>query len=236
MRPSPTPFFLLALLTIAGCRAPSDRTNPHQDAPEIVAAALANPAFEWETAATPHFHLHAPTGSLAASRFDAVGRELERARAGVLARLNEQDSAEPTEVFIVDSREQMQPLVGQPAGGWTETDANAVFFTYSGDGEPAYRHELGHLYSWRRWGDPAGLWLSEGVAVYSVGGCAGRDLHEWAAALNATGKLVPLRDLEPFDFSQAAPHLEAASFVQYVPEAHGIEAVKSLWRGGLDIA
>ncbi len=157
MRP---PLVLLALLTVAGCRAPSDRTDPHQDAPEVVAAALADPAFEWTTAATPHFHLHAPTGSLAAGRLDAVGREAERARADVLARLGERDSAEPaaepTEVFVVESRGQMEALVGQPAGGWTETDANAVFVTYDRDGGAAYRHELGHLYSWRRWGDPAG--------------------------------------------------------------------------------
>ncbi len=236
MRPSLLPRALLVLLAVAACRAPSDSADPHQEAPEIVAAALANPAFAWKAAATPHFHLHASTGSLAADGFDAVGRAIERARADVLARLNEQDAAERAEVFIVETREQMQLLVGQPAGGHTEPGANALFFTYSDDGAPAYRHELGHLYSWRRWGRPAALWLSEGVAVWAVGGCAGRDLHGWAAALDATGKLAPLDSLEPFDFSRAAPHLEAASFVQYVAESYGIEAVKALWQGGLAVS
>jgi hypothetical protein len=36
-----------------------------------------------------------------------------------------------------------------------------------------------------------------------------------------------------FDFARAAPHLLAGSFITFLAEAHGIAAVKTLWREGL---
>ncbi len=226
---------LAVLLAPFGCR--SAREAPPRPAPaEIVRAALANPAFRWQTRETEAFRIHAAEGSHAAARLDTVGRALAEAAAVVRARLGAEEVAGRVEVFVVDSREQMAPLVGLPAGGWPDTRANAAFFVHGPEGASPYRHELGHLVSWRAWGDPAALWVSEGVAVYAVGGCAGRGLHEWAASLLAGGLLVPLRELEPFDFTRAAPHLEAGSFVQYVAETHGLGAVRALWSGGLDAA
>jgi hypothetical protein len=208
------------------------------DSPEIVRAALVHPGFRWQTRETARFRLHVAEGSYAAARVDTVGRALAQAWEDVSARLGARGEPEPERVdaFVVEDRDQIAELVGQPAGGWSDTRANAAFFVYNGEGAPPYRHELGHLVSWRRWGDPAALWLSEGVAVYAVGGCAGRGLHEWAASLAADGLLVPLGELEPFDFTKAAPHLEAGSFVAYVAETYGVEAVRALWSGGLGAA
>lgn len=227
---------LAAFLGLSGCRSTEEMPEPHTVPPEIVRAALANPAFRWQTREIPGFRLHVPQGSYAASRADTVSRTLEQAWEEVSARLSTRGAPETVEAFVVEDREQIAALVGQPAGGWSDTRANAAFFVYNADGAPPYRHELGHLLSWRQWGDPAALWLSEGVAVYAVGGCAGHGLHEWAASMAADGLLVPLRALEPFDFTKAAPHLEAGSLVQYVAETHGIEAVRTLWAGGLGAA
>lgn len=230
------PILLAVLLASSGCRSAEEAPAPQQATAEIVRAALAHPDFRWQTHETAGFRVHAAEGSHAAARIDTVSRALAEAAADVRERLGAEGVAERAEVFFVDSREQMAPLVGQPAGGWSDTRANAAFFVHSPDGASPYRHELGHLVSWREWGDPDAMWLSEGVAVYAVGACAGHGLHEWAASLLAGGLLVPLRELEPFDFMRAAPHLEAGSFVQYVAETHGLGAVRSLWAGGLGAA
>lgn len=76
-------------------------------------------------------------------------------------------------LFLVRDREDVRQLVGQPAGGWTEPDANAVLAAVSDAVSPPLRHELGHLYSHRLWGPPHAAWLSEGVAAFAVGHCAG---------------------------------------------------------------
>jgi hypothetical protein len=99
---------------------------------------------------------------------------------------------------------------------------------------PPLRHELGHLYSHRLWGPPHGTWLSEGVAVFAVGHCAGIALHRWAAAIQRAGEPVTLGHLQSsFDFTRAAPHLLAGSFITFLAERHGIEAVRALWQHGL---
>lgn len=99
---------------------------------------------------------------------------------------------------------------------------------------PPLRHELGHLYSWRSWGPPAGYWLSEGVAVYAAGDCKGEDLHAWAAKLTLENKLQDFSHLEQdLDFSSAAAHLQAGSFVKYVMEKYGVRSFRLIWEEGL---
>ncbi|HEX9950662.1 MAG TPA: hypothetical protein VGB53_02760 [Rubricoccaceae bacterium] len=227
---------LAVLLASAGCRSTEEAPAEGPGPPEIVRAALAHPGFRWQTRTAPHFLLHVPEGSYASTRVDTVSRALAQAWDDVSTRLSIDGEPERVEAFVVEDRNEIAALVGQPAGGWSDTRANAAFFVYNAEGAPPYRHELGHLLSWRRWGDPAALWLSEGVAVYAVGGCAGHGLHEWAASLAADGLLVPLNALEPFDFTKAAPHLEAGSFLAYVAETHGIGALRALWSGGLRAA
>lgn len=41
---------------------------------------------------------------------------------------------------------------------------------------------------------------------------------------------------DSFDFSKAAPHLQAGSFVQFLVEDFGVEALKKIWKGGLEIS
>jgi hypothetical protein len=125
-------------------------------------------------------------------------------------------------------------LTGQAAGGWTEPDANAVFAAVADSAPPALRHELGHLYSHRLWGRPHADWLSEGVALFAAGHCGGIPLHRWAAAILQSGDASSLDALErEFDFSRAVPHLLAGSFISFLAEDHGFEAVSILWRDGL---
>jgi hypothetical protein len=165
-----------------------------------------------------------------------LGRTTVDARELVLRRLGEHgNSGHGTiHVFLVRNPDDIRTMVGQPAGGWTEPAANAVFAAVADSAPPALRHELAHLYSHRLWGHPHAARLSEGVAVFAVGHCAGIPLHRWAAAILRSGDAHSLEALErEFDFSRAAPHLLAGSFITFLAEAHGLEAVRILWRDGL---
>jgi hypothetical protein len=207
-----------------------------ETASPFVRAALANDRFRWYTSESAHFRLHAPEDSYAFAQLDLLATVAETARGFVLAQLAERDSTESPviDLLFVENDDEMHALVGQRAGGWTYPAANAVVAVVEESGGPALRHELAHLYSHRFWGSPATGWISEGVAMYAVGHCAGLRLHQWAAALAASRKLVSLRSLEHhFDFSQAAPHLEAGSFVTFVRDRYGMTALRALWTGGL---
>jgi hypothetical protein len=73
--------------------------------------------------------------------------------------------------------------------------------------------------------------------VFAVGHCAGIPLHQWAAAILGSGEPASLDHLRrEFDFARAVPHLLAGSFVTFVAERHGIQAVKALWQRGHDSA
>lgn len=190
----------------------------------------------WKTETTTHFVVYGVEGSFAAARLGALAETAQQARSVVLDQLGESEAgAEPrAHIFLVRGPDDLRTLVGQPAGGWAEPDANAILAVATDSTPPPLRHELAHLYSHRLWGRPHSAWLSEGVAVFAVGHCAGVPLHAWAAAIQRGGETAGLELLErEFDFTRAAPHLLAGSFVAFVAESHGMAAVRALWGAGL---
>lgn len=99
-------------------------------------------------------------------------------------------------------------------------------------------HELTHLFAWNTFGTPSSVMLSEGLAVYAGLSFAGDDailsLHEFCAAYAQAGFLPQisadlayqghLRNLENY--------FAAGSFVQFLIERHGIEALARLYSTG----
>jgi hypothetical protein len=233
--------FALAALAVAGgmsCSGAPQGSAADADADHpFVDRVLSHPGIEWRAVTTEHFVVHGIAGAWAGDHVASLATHAERARIFVLRRIGEDGvrSQPRAHVFLVRGPDDFRALVGQPAGGWTEPAANAVLAAVGEQAPPPLRHELGHLYSHRLWGPPHGAWLSEGVAVFAVGHCAGSPLHQWAAAIQRAGEPVSLGPLQRgFDFTRAAPHLLAGSFVTFVAERHGIEAVRTLWQHGLD--
>jgi hypothetical protein len=229
----------LGIFVCASCGSTDATERAPVNVPRFVQAALDNPAFQWRRRTTTHFQVYAIEGSHADLRLDSVAGAVELERRFVLTRLGEtaQNETDRMHVFFLRNPEDFRMLVGQPAGGWTEPDARAVLVAASVTAAPPLRHELAHLFSHILWGAPSADWLSEGVAVFAVGHCAGRPLHQWAAALEVAGMLVPISALEQaFDFTRAAPHLQAGSFITFVAERFGPRAVQALWNGGLRAA
>lgn len=191
-------------------------------------------AYSWEKLETENFVIYVPKDSKHTKKIKEIGKRTEESKNQVLEILQGVKPEEKPVIFFLETRDQMNQLVGHPAGGWTETRQNTVFVVEN-DEEPApLRHELGHLYSWRTWGKPMGYWLSEGVAVYAAGDCSGHSLHIWAAGIDWNQKSRSLRYLEEnWDFTKAAPHLQAGSFVKYVIEKYGSKAFIEIWEKGM---
>lgn len=200
----------------------------------MILTALSASEIEWISEETENFILYAPEGSYAAEKFPELKTKTEAARQVVMERLQVVKQETAPRLLFLEHRETMQRFTGIAAGGRAVVEENGVFYVMNPERNPPLRHELGHLYSWRSWGAPAGYWLSEGVAVYAAGDCAGRELHAWAAKLALENKLTDFADLEQrFDFSKAAPHLQSGSFVKYVMEKYGVRSFRMLWENGL---
>lgn len=231
---------VLTLILAASCGGEREAVVLPPQAEHLFVERVANhPGVVWRVDTTDHFIVRGVVHSYSGDNLGSLARGVEQARVRVLQQLGETVGSEGARahVFLVRDRDDIRELVGQAAGGWTDPDANAVVVAVNDSVPPPLRHELGHLYSHRLWGPPHATWLSEGVAVYAAVQCAGIPLHTWAAAVHRSGDAEPLRVLEhEFDFSRAAPHLLAGSFVLFVAEVHGIAAVRVLWRGGLGSA
>jgi hypothetical protein len=158
-------------------------------------------------------------GSPAERLLPTLAADAERAIAANLAWLGEPAARVKLRLFFVGSREQMRPLTG----------ANDSV-------RPALRHELMHLLSWRLWGTPGGVWLSEGVASVAAGSCRGWSFDDVAAALDRAGRLVAFDELrQRFIFAGeagAARYLQSASVVAYIERVHGRRRLRAFWSTG----
>ena len=226
-------FFLLFSLLLTACSSTNGEQVTHSS--ELIVKTLSNPEFLWIETLTDDFNIYSLDNSHASENIEKLKTGLTASSATILDRFSLIKPREKPTVFFINSRTQMQELVGHSSGGWAAVRDNAVFYVYNSKSNPQLKHELGHLYTWTNWGDPYHYWLSEGMAVLSSGSCRNENFHTWAAYLDRTKKITPIEDLElkPFDFSKVEPHLQAASLLYFIEERFGLEVLKETWKKGL---
>jgi hypothetical protein len=186
---------------------------------------------EWQTHQAPTGHIHYRGNSYTARTLPQITTAVDSARRQILAFLQLRD-AEPIEVFFVDSRAEMQQLVGQPIGGMVQSGERTALLVYNESYSPFLTHELTHLYTHHHWGAPrAGRWISEGMATLAAGDCQGNTLAALVKGLQEDSKLRPLPELiAKFDsVDEVTANLQAASIVEFLWQQRGLGAVRKLW-------
>jgi hypothetical protein len=186
---------------------------------------------EWLTHSSPTGHIHYRGDSYAARTTESISRSVDSARTAVLAFLQLRD-AEPVEVFFVDSRADMQQLMGRPIGGMVQSGERTALLVYNENYSPFLTHELAHLYTHHHWGTPrSGRWISEGVAALAAGDCQGHALPALVKGLHDDAKLRPWSQLiANFDsIDEIAGNLQAASMVEFLREQRGWRVVRQIW-------
>ena len=189
--------------------------------------------FVWDSAATAHFRLYFERGSSATAHIDALKQSSEQARARVLAVLGERDYAEQVTVFVVQSRARMKALIGKEVNGQAIPSRNVLLYVFSDSIDASGAHELFHVVAKTLWGNTDD-WINEGMAVYADDRWQQRPLHAVASYLSEQGKLIPLPALlERFDhYPELVTYPEAGSFVKFLHETYGVDALKQIWDGG----
>ena len=232
----------LTLLAAAACHHPArERPRPIPSTPvettgAIAQGLLSSHDFAWRSFATTHFRIHLANG-MNPARIDVIADSVENARRVVLALIDESDvdDEEPVELFLVETRDDMRRLIGDPvSGNGYPSELTAV--ALAGDGYRAfYRHMLTHTYVAHRWGRRrGGPWLDEGLATRATGTCQGHSIDAIAAGYARAGDAPPLALLTSaaFDTLPELPsYYTAASLVDFFQRRSGAAAVRALWRG-----
>ena len=232
----------LVILLSAACLA-----TPTDDALRSIASApiattgpiarrlLAVSAFSWHSFESRHVRVHL-SGAIAPSRVAELADSAEVARQAVLALLGEPDiSDEPRlELILVETRAEMQRLVGRPVSGGGFPNELTVVMVAGAGYHSFWRHELTHTYAARRWGQRrSGSWLDEGLAARSTGPCQGHSIDAVAAGYVSSGDAPTLEALtgDFYTLPELPAYFTAASFVDFIQRRDGVAALRSLWRG-----
>ena len=197
---------------------------------------LARSDARWIYRRTADANVYALAGSAPAGMLTHLAGESQRAIEANLQWLGERSSRGRLNLFFVGSRDEMRAFTGTRSGGWSVVAEGTAFLVASDSIGPAIRHEAMHLLSWRLWGTPGGVWMSEGVATAAVGGCRDWTLDEIAASLYRDRQLATITEMRQRfrnGGTQGAIHyLSAGSLVEYIDRTWGRDKLRQLWQSG----
>jgi len=214
-------------------------TRGSEDKPPVGLAkrVLEDSTFTWIAVKTPYFRFYYEADTYAARHFAELRQGAEEARLHALELLGEKSYAPTIDLFYLDAREKMIPLIGFRPKGWTEAESNTVLLACNDEVRAYHRHEIMHNLSLNLWGLPLEpeAWLLEGLAVFADTPCLGYGLHEIAAHLQHEQKLIPLDTLiNKFrEQNDMTAYMESGSLVQFIYENYGRDKLRNLWQQGV---
>jgi hypothetical protein len=205
-----------------------------QSVESLAERALANPLARWIHRRTPGADVYVLTGSAAQPMLRAIADESERSIRANLEWLREGSAKGRLKLFFVGSRDEMRPFTGTRSAGWSVVGEGTAFFVANDSVRPAIRHEVMHLLSWRLWGAPGGMWLSEGVATAAAGHCRDWSIQGIASSLYRDRQLATIDDMRRrfrTGGTQGTVHyLSAGSLVLFIDETWGRDRLRELWQ------
>jgi len=209
------------------------------DAPSAEAQRILDDArFPWETIESSHARIHYLPGSYAAAHRDTLAARVEGARSAALGLLGIAGYPATLDVFYVNSRQDMNDIVGTPVTGFAYYQDAAVVLVFNDTWRAFERHEVTHFVTYAAWPEPAGAAVTEGLATYVDGACGGYPNGMVARTLLDRGDLIPLTALAGDFRSQddLIAYLEAGSITGFVARRLGPTTLRALWDRGLAAA
>lgn len=232
---------LFATLVLTGC---ADRVEPEpvNEPVGLAAYTLELPQFQWQTRTSAHFRIHFLPGSLAEKQIDSLLVANEKIIAEHLEILGEEKYDKRIDLFYFNTREEVGEVVGRPFRAMADAAYLTVLSVRSDELVGRDAHEIMHVVSFDLWGGwdrrDNLAWLCEGLATYVGGPCNGYEITELAAhMLQNTADAVPLDSLigNLRSYPEMIGYILMESFMRYVIDAYGIDAVKDMWqRDGVD--
>ncbi len=214
----------LIFLPLAGCASlqPShEYFTDHED-------------FNWQSDTTSHFIIYYEEFTPGEARLREIEEDAEKSLSYILSLLEQPAYTHPLHIFIVDSRQKMNALLGVETNGMAVPDVGVLCYIVSYDMMLSARHELLHVVAMTLWGEPE-LWINEGLAVYADNHWHNHDLQALTTHLDQMGQLLPIKTLTGKfkKHNDLVTYPEAGSFVKYLHQTYGIKTIKELWQRGI---
>lgn len=111
------------------------------------------------------FRIYFKDSSYTANHLDNIKQELDIAYNKILSVLNIPSYDKGIYLLAVDSKEEMQKVMGYKIKGGAAKGHDLVFFVYNQNIRPQFKHEIFHLISYETWGLINYRLLDEGSAT-----------------------------------------------------------------------
>lgn len=228
----------LACLLAASVLGPT-RSAAAQEPDGLGRAALNDPRFAWTApVSVSGLRVYFLPDTYPWQHRDSLVELTERGRRHGLGLLGADRFDPAIDLFFIESRAQMDSLVGVPVTGFAHRDARAVFLVTNPTWRSFERHELMHVLAHHLWGPAAepDAWIVEGLAQFADGRCGGHSIHAVARAITESNGPIPLDELAVRfrEFDDLSAYLQAASMVGWLYESYGRDTVRRIWSSGLD--
>ena len=109
--------------------------------------------------------------SYTANHLNEIKKELELAYGKILSMLNITSYNNGIYLLAVDSKEEMQKIMGYKIKGGAAKGHDLVFFVYNQNIRPQFKHEIFHLISYETWGVTNDRLLDDRFATYTDNFC-----------------------------------------------------------------
>jgi hypothetical protein len=207
-----------------------------QDESDLAKKALEDTTFTWKSLGSEEVQIYYQAGSFAEKHRAMLLRSASTAFQEALNCLGEPDCDRSIRVFYLDSRDEMNRIVGRPYSGFANWSASSVFVVFTPEWRSFETHEITHVLTMELWGTPhaASRWMIEGISVHCDGWCREYAVDEIAFYFLSRGELPPLK--ECFDSFASLGEIRggfyAASVIGFIRRAYGAEALRELWVRG----
>jgi hypothetical protein len=211
-------------------------TTGSQEGGDFVQKALGDPGFEWRSLEARGARIYYTPGSFAEKHRFMLLRSTNASIDEVVELLGESDYGRLLSVFYVESREEMERLVGRPVTGFSNWTASGIFLVVNPEWRSFEKHEIAHIITLGVWGwpEPTSRWMVEGICIYVDGWCREYSVDEIAYQYLSDDRLPPLQELfEKFaELGEIRAGVYAASVIGFVRDTYGVDAVRALWTDG----
>ncbi|MEO7175552.1 MAG: hypothetical protein ABIV51_06820 [Saprospiraceae bacterium] len=230
---------LLFTLLLAVANSYSQQTIFRQPS-SYVQGFIGNDSLELSSVNYKSFRIYFKDSSYTASNIQNIERELDSAYIRILSVLDIATYNNGIYLLAVDSKEEMQKVMGYKIKGGAALGHDLVFFVYNKDIRPQFKHEIFHLIAFETWGMTNFRLLDEGGATYTDNFCFyDNPMYSINAYYLQQKQLFPLDSLiNNFDIqakkSDVIAYIQSAGIFKYLYEKYGAEKMKQLWTGGFE--
>lgn len=209
-----------------------------QESTDFLQRALHHPDFKWIRLSNENINMYYTEGSFAEKHRVMLLGSLESSIMDASDMLETDGCPDSVNVFYVESREQMEEVIGMPYAGFTNWSTSSMFLVLNSDWRSFERHEFAHLVTMKCWGrpHPSSGWMVEGIPVYCDGWCGEYSVNQVAYYLMKENTLPTLDNLfiNYRDMGEIPAGFSSASLAGFIAEEFGAVKLRRLWEEGSD--